>query len=160
MRDVNGKVIHDEFSRPVFLGDTLLGDSGDDTLFGWLGNDKLIGGFGADSLDGGLGDDFLIGGTNRLGDFEAATGPLDSLFGGPGGDTIVIAARSNIETLISKRVVVDFGVLGGASEPDQVKVLPVGTAFGSGINLPTLGDGPFVLVMGSGGASRSKVVLF
>jgi len=60
--------------------DTLYGQGGDDTLTGGDGRDWLVGGAGADVLSGGLGADrfrfqeIALGATDRILDFDAATG--------------------------------------------------------------------------------------
>ena len=62
---------------PDYIGDTLIGNSGQDTLRGALGDDLLNGGGGNDLLEGSGGDDLMYGGSSR-----------DTLSGGSGNDTL------------------------------------------------------------------------
>ena len=62
---------------PDYLGDTLIGNSGQDTLRGALGADLLNGGGGNDLIQAGGGNDLVFGGGSR-----------DTLSGGAGDDTI------------------------------------------------------------------------
>jgi len=62
---------------PDYIGDTLVGNAGQDTLRGALGADLLNGGGGNDLLDASGGDDLLFGGGGR-----------DTLNGGSGNDTL------------------------------------------------------------------------
>ncbi|HAA48651.1 MAG TPA: hypothetical protein DCE43_02965 [Planctomycetaceae bacterium] len=59
------------------IGDTLIGNAGDDTIRGALGADVLNGGGGNDQLAGSIGNDMMFGGGGR-----------DTLTGGFGDDTI------------------------------------------------------------------------
>ena len=47
------------------VGETLIGEMGDDTLLGWTGNDTISGGEGDDLLQGGAGNDILTGGAGN-----------------------------------------------------------------------------------------------
>ncbi|WP_378949001.1 Hint domain-containing protein [Paracoccus sp. R86501] len=95
--------------------DSLDGGDGDDTLQGGAGNDTLFGGAGTNTVFGGEGDDFWLGGsgtagtagvdnvqleggndTAELGYFPSG-GPIDTIDGGTGIDTIAFdsAALNN-----------------------------------------------------------------
>ena len=71
---------------PDYIGDTLIGNSGQDTLRGALGADLLNGGGGNDLLDASGGDDLLFGGGGR-----------DTLNGGSGNDTL--NGQGGVDTL-------------------------------------------------------------
>ena len=63
-------------------GDDTITGSGDDTILGGVGNDEIIGsGSGDESIDGGAGNDSIVGG-------GSSPGTGDTIFGGPGDDTI------------------------------------------------------------------------
>ncbi|WP_439139940.1 M10 family metallopeptidase C-terminal domain-containing protein, partial [Roseicyclus sp.] len=62
----------------------LTGNAGADVIDGGAGNDTLSGGLGNDSLDGGAGNDLL----------DAGLGGLETVIGGTGQDTLVIAGQS------------------------------------------------------------------
>ncbi len=67
------------------------GGGGDDTLIGDTGDNALNGLGGGDSINGGDGDDTLTGGvTDENGD--ALTSQDDTLTGGEGADTFIVAA--------------------------------------------------------------------
>ncbi|MDF1722629.1 MAG: calcium-binding protein [Minwuia sp.] len=68
------------------LGDTILGEAGNDRLNGFGGDDVIDGGSGDDSLQGGDGADQLEGGAGR--DSVAGGSGDDTLSGGTGDDTM------------------------------------------------------------------------
>ena len=77
------------------LGDSLLGNGGDDTLIGDSGNDALNGDSGQDSLIGNSGNDTLLGGSGNDALFGDATDGAatqtgdDSVLGQGGNDTLI-----------------------------------------------------------------------
>jgi|GEM_PF-1183709 len=99
-----GDVVHggdgDDFLRGDAGKDLLSGGLGDDRIFAGaddLSDDIFVGGLGKDFIAGGKGNDFLIGGgqsgilalgSNEVGSLHAGN---DSIFGGDGNDTIVVA---------------------------------------------------------------------
>lgn len=78
-----------------FLGNTLLGNGGNDYGFGDSGNDYLQGNQGNDVLEGGEGDDTIEGGKdndtiqgNQGNDFVNGNNNNDLVLGGKGNDTV------------------------------------------------------------------------
>ncbi len=88
--------------------DSLDGGAGNDTLLGGAGNDTLFGGTGTNTVFGGEGDDFWVGGPSTAGTagvdnvqleggndtaelgFFPELGPIDTIDGGAGIDTIAL----------------------------------------------------------------------
>ncbi len=68
-------------------GDRLLGGDGDDTLFGGNGSDRLF---------GNNNNDLLIGIDPNDSDSNFGTGELDTLTGGAGNDTFVLANKNRV----------------------------------------------------------------
>jgi Ca2+-binding RTX toxin-like protein len=68
------------------------GGNGNDTLIGGTNDDTLIGGEGSDFLNGGGGNDVLNAGSIN----PAATGVIDTLTGGNGGDRYVLTNGTSV----------------------------------------------------------------
>ena len=62
------------------IGDTLMGEAGDDMLIGGTGDDKLEGGDGNDEIEGGEGADTIVGGAGH----DVLTGGVAGSAGTPG----------------------------------------------------------------------------
>ena len=118
-------------SATLFVGDVaatpgsdvLLGTPGDDVLAGLAGNDVLRGFEGADQIQGDEGDDTGFGGS---GDdiFTYAIGDgLDSSFGGPGTDKLVIEGSDTASSTITIRSGEAVDGPGGGFPDDQIEVL-------------------------------------
>ena len=75
--------------------DEVVGNDGNDTLSGEFGNDTLIGGADSDLLRGNLGDDLLIG-VDPNSDSNFGAGERDTLIGGGGSDTFVLADTNSV----------------------------------------------------------------
>ncbi|MBO52144.1 MAG: hypothetical protein CMJ69_15365 [Planctomycetaceae bacterium] len=82
--------------EPDLIGDTLIGNSGNDVIRGALGDDLLVGNGGRDLMNAGGGDDRLFGGGSRdtLGggsgdDFLNGQGGVDTVDGDDDNDTLV-----------------------------------------------------------------------
>ena len=78
--------------------DNLFGGDDSDSLSGGVNDDTLEGGFGNDNLDGGEGDDKLIGvdSTTAGSGVGFGAGEVDTLTGGAGGDTFVLADATRV----------------------------------------------------------------
>lgn len=73
------------------FGDTVGGvDNTEDSLFGDGGNDELRGGVGSDDLDGGDDNDTLMG-VDPSAQVDYGRSTIDTLTGGNGSDTFVLA---------------------------------------------------------------------
>ena len=76
--------------------DEITGNDGNDTLIGETGDDTLIGGADSDLISGNIGDDLLIGVNNTDPDSDFGTGEQDTLTGGAGSDTFILADTNSI----------------------------------------------------------------
>jgi Ca2+-binding RTX toxin-like protein len=84
----------DDFLRGGGVGDTLLGDSGNDTIFGADGPDFIDGSAGNDTLQGDAGNDVILGGLDD--DLLFGNAGRDLLIGQQGIDTLTGGADPNI----------------------------------------------------------------
>jgi Ca2+-binding RTX toxin-like protein len=87
----------------VKLGNTLIGDNGNDSLVGGEGKDNLNGGSGNDTLLGSQGNDVLVGGGNDdilIGVDPNQANPgfdeADKLRGNAGADTFVLGDANSV----------------------------------------------------------------
>ena len=86
--------------------DTVLGGAGDDQMYGGKGDDILIAESGSDTLSGDMGNDTLVGATP----LSSASGEIDVLTGGNGGDLFVLGdSQQDYYTATgSNAVITDF----------------------------------------------------
>ena len=92
---------NDDFLHGGNGNDLVRGGAGDDRVGGGAGDDSLRGGRGRDTLTGGTGNDLLMGddgddkliGSQLTPDGEDLTPEIDTLFGGAGVDTFVLATK-------------------------------------------------------------------
>jgi Ca2+-binding RTX toxin-like protein len=108
--------------------DQIIGDAGPDGLYGGPGNDQADGGASADRVEGNEGDDMLVGGSapdildGGPGDdsIRAADDSADSVYCGPGNDTVFVESTAPTEdVLFDCETVVQI-----APEPDTGGVIP------------------------------------
>ena len=104
-RDVIRGGAGNDFLRGNFADDLISGNTGSDVLWGEFGNDELRGGKGNDILIGGRGNDNLRGnsGSDRLIGVDTINinsdfgiGEIDTLTGGEGDDTYILADENRI----------------------------------------------------------------
>ena len=76
--------------------DEVFGNDGNDTLFGETGDDTLIGGLGNDSLSGDEDNNLLIGVDTTNSNSNFGTGESDTLAGGTGSNTFVLANSDRV----------------------------------------------------------------
>ena len=76
--------------------DEIFGNDGNDSLNGGAGDDTLMGGSGDDSLNGNSNNDLLIGIDSNDPNTDVGVGELDTLTGGNGNDTFVVADENRI----------------------------------------------------------------
>ncbi|MBD2773631.1 calcium-binding protein [Iningainema tapete] len=102
-RDTNITLVEINASAVTFLGDTLIGNLGQDVIYGTIDNDRLNGTNGADKIYGSIGDDRLDGkdgndileggqGNDHL---DGGQGD-DKLYGGLGNDILIGGRGSDI----------------------------------------------------------------
>lgn len=87
--------------------DTIIGNQGDDRVFGGDDDDLIFGDLGSDTLSGGDGDDTIYGASNVQRDVDADEGNFieggagsNMLFGAAGHDTFSLAANATRDTVM------------------------------------------------------------
>lgn len=73
---------HHQISVLDWMGESIIGDEGDNTILSYIGNDNLVGGTGKDTLSAGIGRDILEGGDGAdvfIFDTDAASNNSDKI---------------------------------------------------------------------------------
>jgi Ca2+-binding RTX toxin-like protein len=140
--------------------DVLYGDAGVDSIYGGKENDVVVGGADNDYVTGDLGDDVITG--TELDTTNPGMGEIDTLQGGAGADTFVLASNTtvyyndgNAQTagVTDYALILDFQagedniVLGGGATDYTLAATSGSLPVGTGIYLQTAGQNELIAIV-------------